>query len=192
MSDMNPEEERNPEEPQPEEMLPDEPQLEAPETSQPEAQLPPVEDIPEPEPALPPPAAPRPLTASEENTWALIAHLSTLANLFTGFLGPIIALIIYFVFRDRSRYVAYQSFQSFLFQLIFWVGAGFLVGISWTLVGILSVVIVGICLIPLACLFSLVPVFAIGYGIVGAIKAGQGEDFRYWLVGDWTRDILQS
>lgn len=191
MSDMYPEE-NQPEETQPEEMLPEEPLLEAPEVSEPEAQLPPVENAPEPGAALPPPAPPKPLTASEENTWSLIAHLSILANLFTGFLGPIIALIIYFVFRDRSRYVAYQSFQSFLFQLIFWVGAGLLVGITWTLVGILSVVIIGICLIPLACLVSLVPVFAIGYGIVGAIKAGQGEDFRYWLVGDWTRDILQS
>lgn len=191
MSDMNPEE-NQPEEVQPEEMLPDEPQLEAPETSEPEAQLPPVEDAPAPGAALPPPASPKPLTASEENTWSLIAHLSILVNLFTAFLGPIIALIIYFVFRERSRYVAYQAFQSFLFQLIFWIGAGFLVGITWTVVGILSAVLIGICLIPLACLISLVPVFALGYGIVGAIKAGQGEDFRYWLVGDWTRDILQS
>jgi uncharacterized Tic20 family protein len=186
MSDVNPEEN------QPEEFPPEEPMLDAPETSEPQAQLPPPDPVVEPDKALPPPSSPKMLTASEENTWSLIAHLSILANLVTGFLGPIIALVIYFAFRDRSRYVAYQAFQSFLFQLIFWVGAGFLVGITWTLVGILSVVIVGICLIPLACLVSLIPVFALGYGIVGAIKAGQGEDFRYWLIGDWTRDILKS
>jgi uncharacterized Tic20 family protein len=123
---------------------------------------------------------PTPLTPSEEHTWALIAHLSILVNLITFFLGPIIALIIYLVFRERSRYVAYQSFQAFLFQLI------------WTMVGILTAVIVGLCLIPLACAITLIPVFALGYGIAGAIQAGQGVDFKYWLVGDWTRDLIQA
>jgi uncharacterized Tic20 family protein len=135
---------------------------------------------------------PTPLTPSEEHTWALIAHLSILVNLITFFLGPIIALIIYLVFRERSRYVAYQSFQAFLFQLIFWVGGSFLVAITWTLVGILTAVIVGLCLIPLACAITLIPVFALGYGIAGAIQAGQGVDFKYWLVGDWTRDLIQA
>lgn len=131
-------------------------------------------------------------TTSEERTWSLIAHLSILLNLFTAVLGPLVALVIYFVFRDRSKYIAYQSFQSFLFQLIFWVGAGFLIGIMWALTGILSIVLIGLCLIPIACVISLVPLVALGYGIVGAIKTGQGEDFRYWLVGDWTRDILEN
>jgi hypothetical protein len=63
-----------------------------------------------------------PLSPSDERTWAMLAHLSVLANLITGVLGPIAALVIYLVFKDRSRYVAYQSMQSFLFQLIWWVG----------------------------------------------------------------------
>jgi hypothetical protein len=25
------------------------------------------------------------------------------------------------------------------------------------------------------------------YGVVAGIKCSQGEDFRYWLVGDWVR-----
>jgi uncharacterized protein len=132
-----------------------------------------------------------PLTNSEERTWAAIAHLSVLANLITGFLGPVIALIIYLVFRDKSRYVAHQAFQAFLFQLIFWIGGGFIIGATWTLVGILSIILVGLCLIPLACVISLLPVYALGYGIAGAIKSGQGEDFRYWLIGNWTEDLLK-
>ena len=28
------------------------------------------------------------------------------------------------------------------------------------------------------------------YGVVGGIQASQGQDFRYWLVGDWVRGIL--
>ena len=52
-----------------------------------------------------------PLSPSEERTWAMLAHLSVIVNLFTGFFGPIAALVIYLLFRDRSRYVAYHSLQ---------------------------------------------------------------------------------
>ena len=61
---------------------------------------------------------PQPLSLSDERTWALLAHLSILINLFTGVLGPVAALVIYLVYKDRSRYVAYQAMQSFIFQLI--------------------------------------------------------------------------
>ncbi|MGQ9834083.1 MAG: hypothetical protein ACUVRJ_09870 [Candidatus Villigracilaceae bacterium] len=41
-----------------------------------------------------PPTPPAPLSPSDERTWAMLSHLSVLANLVTGFLGPVIALII--------------------------------------------------------------------------------------------------
>ena len=62
------------------------------------------------------------MSPSDERTWAMLAHLSILANLITGALGPVIALIIYLVYKDQSRYVADQALQAFLFQLIWWVG----------------------------------------------------------------------
>lgn len=128
-----------------------------------------------------------PLNPSDERTWAMLAHLSILINLVSGILGPVAALIIYLVYKDRSRYVAYQSLQSLIFQLIAWVGAGVIVGVSWAIVGVLSAVIVGICLIPIAAIISLLPLAALVYGVVAGIKCSQGEDFRYWLVGDWVR-----
>ncbi|MEJ5200823.1 MAG: DUF4870 domain-containing protein [Anaerolineales bacterium] len=128
-----------------------------------------------------------PLNPSDERTWAMLAHLSILINLVSGILGPVAALIIYLVYKDRSRYVAYQSLQSLIFQLIAWVGAGVIVGVSWAIVGALSAVIVGICLIPIAAIISLLPLAALVYGVVAGIKCSQGEDFRYWLVGDWVR-----
>lgn len=129
--------------------------------------------------------APIPLTPSSARTWAMLAHLSILLNLFTGFLGPIVALIIYLIFKDRSRYVAYQSMQSFVFQLVFFVGAGALAAILWVVTLPLMLVIIGCCLAPLAILISIIPFAAVVYGIVGAIQTAQGDDFRYWLVGDW-------
>lgn len=145
----------------------------------------------------PTPAAqttPLPMTANEERTWAMLAHLSVLTNLITGFLGPIAALVIYLMFRDRSRYVAYHALQSMIFQLIWWGGGGVLIGVMWAAVGILSALIVGLVLIPIACIFTpilgLMPIAALVYGTVGGIQTSQGEDFRYWLVGDWVRGTL--
>jgi hypothetical protein len=120
----------------------------------------------------------------------MLAHLSVLANLVTGFLGPVAAIIIYMVYKDRSRYVAYQSMQSFVFQLVWWVGGGILTGITWAITGALSAVLVGLICIPLACLVSLLPLAALVYGIIGAVQCSQGQDFRYWLVGDWVRSTL--
>ena len=133
---------------------------------------------------------PAPLSPTDEHTWAMLAHLSVLLNLITGILGPVAALVIYLVFKDRSRYVAYQSLQSFLMQLIVWVGGGFLTAIAWTITGVLSAILIGICLIPIAVVISLIPVAALVYGIIGAIQTNQGQDFRYWLIGDWVRGTL--
>jgi uncharacterized Tic20 family protein len=120
----------------------------------------------------------------------MLAHLTTLLNLVSGFLGLVGALIIYLMYKDRSRYVAYQSLQSLIFQLVFWGGGGILAGIAWAIAGLLSAIVVGICLMPIALIISVVPLGAVIYGIVGAIQCNQGQDFRYWLVGDWVRGTL--
>lgn len=132
----------------------------------------------------------QPLSPSEERTWAMVAHLSVLVNLVSGILGPVVAFVIYAVYKDRSRYVAYQALQSFVFQLIWWVGAGALVGFVWAVTGILSVVLIGLLLIPFACIFSFLPVIALIYGTYAGIECSQGKDFKYWLIGDWVRGTL--
>lgn len=136
--------------------------------------------------------AAKPLSASDERTWAMVAHLSVLVNLVSGILGPVIAFVIYAVFKDRSRYVAYQSLQSFVFQLIFWIGGGALVGVVWAVTGVLSAILIGLILIPFACVFSLLPLAALVYGLYAGIETSQGRDFRYWLIGDWVRGTLMG
>lgn len=136
------------------------------------------------------PLPPTPLSPADERAWAMIAHLSILANLVSGILGPIAALVIFLVYKDRSRYVAYHSLQALLFQLIWWVGGGALVGIVWAVTGVLSAVLIGLLCLPLACLISFLPIAAVVYGLVGGIQCSQGQDFRYWLIGDWVRGTL--
>jgi len=135
----------------------------------------------------PPPA---PLTPEEERQWAMIAHLGVLVNLVSGFLGPLVPLAIYMIYKDRSRYVAYQSLQALIFQLIWWIGGGILAGIAWAITGALSAIIIGLLCMPIACIFSAMPFVALGYGVYGGIQTSQGQDFKYWLVGDWMRSTL--
>ena len=135
-----------------------------------------------------------PLSPSEERTWAMLAHLSVLINLVTGVLGPVAALLIYLIYKDRSRYVAFQSMQSFIMQLVAWVGGGALIAVMWAVTGALIPVIIGLLCIPFAILFTIglaiLPLGAIVYGIIGAIQTSQGQNFRYWLVAEWTDSLL--
>lgn len=134
------------------------------------------------------------LSPADERTWAMLAHLSVLLNLVTGFLGVGVALLIYFIYKERSRYVAYQAMQAFLFQLIFWAGGGLLIGAMWAVVGALSAILIGILLIPFAVvltlLFLVLPVVALVYGVIGSIQCSNGEDFRYWLIADWALNLV--
>ncbi len=129
-----------------------------------------------------------PLSPAEEKQWAMISHLSVLLNLFTGFGGLAAPLILYFIYKDRSRYVAYHSLQALIMQGICSFG-GLLLAV---LIGGLSqfVPFVGLICLPISCLFGLLPLVALIYGTYGGIKINQGEDFKYWLIGDWVRSTL--
>ncbi len=127
----------------------------------------------------------RPLPTPEERQWAMLAHLTVLLNLVSAVGGPLAALAIYLAYRERSKYVAFQAFQALVFQLIAWVGAGVIAGLLFLVGGILTALVVGIFLLPLACLVGLIPLAALVYGVMGAVACSRGEDFRYWLIGDW-------
>ena len=156
------------------------------------SEIEPSEEIPE---QLPPPS-PDVISPSKERNWAMLAHLSILLNLFTGFLGPILAFIIYLVYKDRSRYIAYQSLQSAVFQLLVWVGIGLVIGAMWLVTAVLSVFLIGLLCLPFTLLGTIfllaVPLASLVYGVIGAVKCSNGEDFQYWLVGDWVRGTYES
>ncbi len=135
---------------------------------------------------------PAPLTPSEEHSWAMLAHLSILLNLVTGLLGLVGALAIYLFYQNRSRYVAYHALQSLIFQLIVWLGGGILTGITWAITGTLSAILIGLLCIPFALLITAIPLAGVVYGVIGGIQCSQGQDFRYWLIGDWVRGTLNG
>jgi hypothetical protein len=57
------------------------------------------------------------MSAQDERTWSILAHLSMFMNLVTGFLGPVAALIIWLVYRDRSQQVAFHALESMWYQI---------------------------------------------------------------------------
>ena len=121
------------------------------------------------------------MSAQQENSWSVLAHLSMFLNLFTGFLGPIAALVIWLVYKDRSQKVAFHALQSMWYQVAWLV----LLGIGWAFTGLLMLILIGFLLVPVMALLTLVPFANAAYA---AYKVGQGVDYRYPFVADLMED----
>ncbi len=115
--------------------------------------------------------------AQEERSWSVVAHLSIFLNLFTGFLGPVAALVIWLVYRDRSPRVAFNALQSMWYQVAWLV----LLGVGWALTGLLTLILVGFLLIPVMALATVVPFVHAAYA---AYRVSKGDDYRYVFIAD--------
>ena len=117
------------------------------------------------------------MSTRDETTWSVLAHLSVFLNLLTGFLGPVAALVIWLVYRDRSSRVSFHTLQSLWYQVAWMV----LLAVGWTVAGILTVVLIGFLLFPVMIVATLVPFVHMGYA---AYKVSQGADYRYPFIAD--------
>ena len=121
------------------------------------------------------------MSAQEEKSWSILAHLSVFLNLFTGFLGPVAALVIWLVYKDRSQKVAFHALQSMWYQVAWLV----LLGIGWAFTGLLMLILIGFLLVPVMALLTLVPFVHATYV---AYRVGQGTEYRYPFVADLIED----
>lgn len=151
----------------------------------------------------------------QERNWAAVAHASAaitfLLSISTGgfltLLGLLIPLGIYYFAPNKSRYVQKQALHALGFQIaaIVTLIAALIVGVmilvfSWLLTLVLSFVLVGLLLIPVAILITLAfaviygsaPFLMTAYGCWGALKIYRGEDFEYAYVSDWVNDWMDS
>lgn len=117
------------------------------------------------------------MSAQDERTWSMLAHLSVLLNLITGIGGPIAALVIWLVYKDRSSRVAFHALQSLWYQVAWAV----ILFVGWTATFILSFILIGFLLIPVMLVASLVPFVHQCYA---AYKVNQGVDYRYPVIAD--------
>jgi uncharacterized Tic20 family protein len=57
------------------------------------------------------------MSVQDERTWSMLSHLSILLNLVTGIGGPVAALVIWLVYKDRSPRVGFHALQSLWYQV---------------------------------------------------------------------------
>jgi uncharacterized protein len=113
----------------------------------------------------------------EERTWSVLAHLSIFLNLVTGFLGPVAALVIWLVYRDRSSRVAFQALQSMWYQVAWLV----ILIAGWTITTLLMLVLIGFLLVPVMALITVVPFV---HGAYAAYHVSKDGEYRYPLIAD--------
>jgi uncharacterized Tic20 family protein len=144
----------------------------------------------------------------DEKMWAAVAHGSAWITLLGGLLSagtvvPVsifIPLVIYFLFRQKSDFVAFHALQAFVLQLIGTIGALLLLvvgGVVWGIgmvIALLAVVIlVGFILVPfwglvgvvLLGVITIMPLAMIFFGTYAAIETYNGHDYRYPFIARW-------
>jgi uncharacterized Tic20 family protein len=144
----------------------------------------------------------------DERLWATAAHASAWLTVFGGIftLGAIlpvsifVPLVIFFLFRKRSDFVAFHALQAFVLQLLGTVGAFALLTIGGTvwalgmvvaallvflLVGFILVPLWGIVGVALLVVVTLMPVAMLFYSVVAAYTTYRGEDYRYPVISRW-------
>lgn len=146
--------------------------------------------------------------SNDDKLWAAVAHGSVwitflMAVPTSGISLPFVVfvpLLIYFVFRNRSDYVAFHALQAFVLQLVCTVGAlaAFIVGGAvWTvglaLAALLMLVLIGFVILPLwvlvgviaSVVISLLPLVGLVLATIATIRVYTGSDFRYPYIGNW-------
>ena len=110
--------------------------------------------------------APQPLSASDERTWAIAAHLSSFVAAYValGLLGPLTVMLIA---GPRSAFVRRHAVEALNFNIS--------VLIYVAVAAVLSLVLIGI---PMLIAIGVLYVISV---IRGAIAASRGEEFRYPL-----------
>jgi uncharacterized Tic20 family protein len=110
-------------------------------------------------------SASSPALTQEDRNWAMVAHLSGFLVYVTGFGQLIVPLVLWQVYKDRSRFVSREALEALNFQITV-----FLAGlVAWAL----CFVLVGFLLLPL------IAIADVTLMILAAVRVSAGEPFRY-------------
>jgi uncharacterized protein len=99
------------------------------------------------------------VSESDEKTWAIISHISIP---FFGFIGPLIA---YLVYKDRSEWLKQVTTEALNFSILY--------SIAYVVSVILTSVVIGLILWPLVFIVALI------FCIMGTINASKHEFYKY-------------
>jgi uncharacterized protein len=118
------------------------------------------------------------MSAQEEKTWSVIAHLSVLAAL-VG-LMPFGALLVWLLYKDRSPRVRFHAAQALWYQVA-WIVIFVVYALVTVVLSVVTLGIAAIVLVPLAFLLAVVP---LAHGCYAAYKVNEGEEYRYPFIAD--------
>ena len=118
------------------------------------------------------------MSAQDERTWSVVAHLSVLAAL-VG-LMPFGALLVWLLYKDRSARVRFHAAQAFWYQVA-WIVIFLVYALVTVVLSVVTLGIAAIVLVPLAFLLALVP---LAHGCYAAYRVNQGVDYRYPFIAD--------
>lgn len=121
------------------------------------------------------PAPPRGYASADDKTWALVAHFGGAAGaLFGGLFGWVAPLVTLLTKGTQSPNVRAHALAALNFQSL------------WSIICFAGLVI-GNCLSWLGVprLFFLLPLVPIILGVVGGLRANDGNLYRYPLTVDW-------
>jgi uncharacterized protein len=108
------------------------------------------------------------MSASDEKLWATLSHISIP---FVGFVGP---LVVYLALKDRGPFVKANAIESLNFSILY--------TIAQLACGVLSIIGIGLVLLPLVGIGALV------LCILAAIAANKGELYTYPVNWRMVRD----
>ena len=118
------------------------------------------------------------MSAQDERTWSVIAHLSVLLAL--GGLMPFGALLVWLLYKDRSQKVRFHALQAIWYQIA-WIGLFIVYALVTVVLSIVTLGIAAILLVPLAFVLAIVP---LAHGCYAAYKVNKGVEYRYPYIAD--------
>jgi uncharacterized protein len=118
------------------------------------------------------------MSAQDERTWSIVAHLSVLLAFVS--LMPFGALLVWLLFKDRSPKVRFHALQALWYQIA-WIAIFVVYGLVTVL---LSIVTFGIATIPLVLLGLVLAVVPVAHGCYAAYQVSQGVAYRYPYIAD--------
>ncbi len=128
-------------------------------------------------------AARRGMSPEDERVWATLSHASVLAWPFTGFL-PVVPLIIWLLYKDRSARVGFHAAQSLWYQAawaVIFVAAG-TIGVVGAI--LLTIFTLGLALIPLSIAAVVLGLWPFVHQLYAAYSTFRGGDPRYPFIAD--------
>jgi uncharacterized Tic20 family protein len=150
--------------------------------------------------------------SQDERRWAMLAHASALLTVFAALSSAgilslftlFIPLGIYFYWRQKSEFVAFQALQAFTLQIIGTVGwlalltGGLIVGVlilialALTVVGLILYVVAIPALILFVVATLALPFAMVVYSCIAAFQTWQGVDYRLPRIGRWIDNQMNS